>query len=490
MERRRTRRCAFAVEAVNASSKSTTDTREAHRFTTHSRGQGCRLIGNGTEKCKSGGHTGSAGVAVAGVGFEPRAAARAVARGAAQSLSAFGAERSVGLGARTVGGAWSTEHGARSSWERTAPCSLLPAHGNQRFAGVFGFQRIVILIRKLSSGAVEFDFLERPERHRAGTHVVVRILALIADTRIGRRLRRRPKNREQYVVRRARREQHGGDHDRNGGNEVPREIEATLGRRHERRFAVLRHELVNDLLRRLPLPREPQHVLVQRRAVGAAEVGRAAGVDVEPAAAAAAQPLLDRLNAGIVVRGGDGRERAAGATRIVDAAGTRRVLNDGAGRGCRERGDPAPADGMVHWSAGSSFTAYPACTRDVPDPLTATGPPPGHSTINPPITSTNPPNHTHQTSGLMVKRYTACSVPFTRPPSTTYRSSRSPLLMPTSVEGSKVGRPSASTCWRFSVRNRPIGLPSRRTSTSAAVTSRLRALYCEIPRCVKVYTWP
>src|SRR5438046_3820521 len=62
----------------------------------------------------------------------------------------------------------------------------------------------------------------------------------------------------------------------------------------------------------------------------------------------------------------------------------------------------------------SSFTAYPACVR-----RTAGEPPPGHNTMRPPATSTYPPNHTHQTSGLIVNRYTACSVPFTRPPSTT-----------------------------------------------------------------------
>src|SRR6266480_2213538 len=58
----------------------------------------------------------------------------------------------------------------------------------------------------------------------------------------------------------------------------------------------------------------------------------------------------------------------------------------------------------------SSFTAYPACVRrtaGVPPP------PPGQSTISPPSTNTYPPNQTHQTSGLIVKRYTACSVPLT-----------------------------------------------------------------------------
>src|SRR5882672_11133787 len=110
MERRRARRCASAVEAVNTSSKSTTDTREAHRFTTRSKGQGCRLIGNGTEKCKSGGYTGSAGVAVTGVGFERRAAARAVAGRSAQTLSALRAKHGIHLGRPTM-------FGTRGTWD-------------------------------------------------------------------------------------------------------------------------------------------------------------------------------------------------------------------------------------------------------------------------------------------------------------------------------------------------------------------------------------
>src|SRR2546430_15127442 len=70
----------------------------------------------------------------------------------------------------------------------------------------------------------------------------------------------------------------------------------------------------------------------------------------------------------------------------------------------------------VRHRSASSFTAYPACELG---PFTATGAPPGHSTMRPPITSTNPPNHTHQTSGLIVNRNTACSVPLTSPANTT-----------------------------------------------------------------------
>src|SRR5205814_1237843 len=132
-----------------------------------------------------------------------------------------------------------------------------------------------------------------------------------------------------------------------------------------------------------------------------------------------------------------------------------------------------------------SRPAYPACARRA-----AGEPPPGHITISPPNATIIPPYHTHQTSGLIVKRNTACSVPATVPPSTPYRSSRSMLMIAGSVEGWDVGRPSPSTCCRFSGVRNPIGLPLRRTSTVAAVICRFKASYCEIPRCVRVYVWP
>ena len=91
-----------------------------------------------------------------------------------------------------------------------------------------------------------------------------------------------------------------------------------LGRRHQRRFPVLLHELVDDLLRTLPLPREPQDVLVQRRTVRAGEVGRATRVDVQAAATGAAELFFDRLNTGIGVEGRDRLSRAAGPLRVID----------------------------------------------------------------------------------------------------------------------------------------------------------------------------
>ena len=53
--------------------------------------------------------------------------------------------------------------------------------------------------------------------------------------------------------------------------------------------------------------------------------------------------------------------------------------------------------------------------------------------------------------------------------------------MATSVDGSKVGRPKLSTCWRFSELMMPTAFPSFLTSTDAAVTTRLSDSYCETP---------
>ena len=57
--------------------------------------------------------------------------------------------------------------------------------------------------------------------------------------------------------------------------------------------------------------------------------------------------------------------------------------------------------------------------------------------------------------------------------------------MPTSVDGSNVGRLKLSTCWRFSEVSSPAALPSFTTSTVAAETIRLSASYCEMPTWVK-----
>src|SRR5436189_2609744 len=117
-----------------------------------------------------------------------------------------------------------------------------------------------------------------------------------------------------------------GDKDRETGQEVAREIEALPGRRHQGHLTVLLHELLEDLLRRLPLPREPEDVFVQRRTVCALEVGRTTGVDVEAAAAAAAELFFDRLYAGVGVEGGDGLFRATSPLRIMDSTGAHRTL--------------------------------------------------------------------------------------------------------------------------------------------------------------------
>src|SRR5438309_7784961 len=260
---------------------------------------------------------------------------------------------------------------------------------------------------------------------------------------------------------------------------------------------MLAHEAVDDLLRRPPSLILSQHLSMKRRTVAAREVGRAARVDIESTAAGAAQPLFDCLDRHEVVFGRDRVGRPPGPVRLEQAARRQTVrLLDGRTDGqkqpaCEEPKElPAvtvrPSDRpTVRHHSPTRRTAYPACVR-----LTAGDPPPGHMTIRPPSATIMPPYHTHHTSGLIVKRYTACSVPFTTPASTVYRSSRRSLRMPTAVDGSNVGRPLASTCWRFAVASSPIFLPLRATSTVAAVTRRLRAWYCETPRWVKVYVQP
>src|SRR5439155_1545221 len=80
--------------------------------------------------------------------------------------------------------------------------------------------------------------------------------------------------------------------------------------------------------------------------------------------------------------------------------------------------------------------------------------------MRPPRATIMPPYHTHHTRGLMVKRNTACSVPLTKPASTTYRYSRRSLRMPTLVEVWDVGRPRPSTCLRLWVVRTPMRLAS------------------------------
>src|SRR3989454_11457392 len=87
----------------------------------------------------------------------------------------------------------------------------------------------------------------------------------------------------------------------------------------------------------------------------------------------------------------------------------------------RSHQEPTPVDvqrsvvasGDAHFPSSTKRTEYPACARF------AAGEPPGHMTISPPSATIIPPYHTHHTSGLMVNRNTACSVPFTTPPRTT-----------------------------------------------------------------------
>jgi hypothetical protein len=106
---------------------------------------------------------------------------------------------------------------------------------------------------------------------------------------------------------------------------------------------------------------------MQGRAVRAVEVGRAARIDVEAAAAAAAQALFYRLNVRIIVDRSDGRLWTTGPTRIVDAPDTVGLLDcltDGHESACKRREETAtiqpvrPSDRLtLRHNCGSSFTA-------------------------------------------------------------------------------------------------------------------------------------
>ena len=125
------------------------------------------------------------------------------------------------------------------------------------------------------------------------------------------------------------------------GQQIAPEVEALRLRRHQRLLAVLRDERVEDLLRRLPRPVQLHDLAVQLGRVGAGEVGGAAGEDVEGAAAAAGEPLLDRLDPLVVVR--DLGRRARAARRRRGRAACRR--------------SPWPASGSCACWSGSSAAA-------------------------------------------------------------------------------------------------------------------------------------
>src|SRR5690606_21304747 len=155
------------------------------------------------------------------------------------------------------------------------------------------------------------------------------------------------------------------------------------------------------------------------RRVGAGEVGGAAGVDVQGAAAGALQPLFDSLDEFVVLGGRHPLAGASGRDRIPQGArlplprklpfllGRGRGRPDAGERRRRRRGAPEPAqeappvDGHVAGPAvPASCTSYPACRgRGAAPPV-----PPGHIVMRPPTTRTTPPIHTQMTSGLMVKR--------------------------------------------------------------------------------------
>src|SRR5258708_4366323 len=282
-------------------------------------------------------------------------------------------------------------------------------------------------------------------------------------------------------------QQDGGGQADGSRKEVSCQIEAPFGQHHHDGGAVLFHKVRDDLRPGEASRYQRQHPLVHGRTERAREVGRPARVHVQAAAAGALQLFLELLDGEVVVARGDGVDPPPGPRRIKHAscgAGAgKRVLRHLGQRQNRQRPEQRRQKFTAsdRHLAATSFTAYPA-SRFTPGPA-----PPGHITSKPPNATTMPPYHTHHTSGLIVKRNTPCSVPFPMPAGTPYRASRRPLMIPTAVDGWNVGRPNASTCWRFSVRRMPMRFPSRRTSIVAAVTWRFSASYCEMPRWVNVY---
>src|SRR5439155_20538874 len=205
----------------------------------------------------------------------------------------------------------------------------------------------------------------------------------------GARIRRRgPRPAAQYQRQYPRRhDEHEGRH------EVADEVEPTLRWCHQDRDAVLADKRVQDLRPGLSRLRQRHHAAMHGRTCGTSKVGRAAGVDILVAAARAVYLLLDRLDDGVVVGGGDGLERPPRARRVPETAGRSRS-REGIGRLRRcttprrydakkspptQHQELAPinvqrsvvASGDAHFPSPTSRTAYPACDR------LAAGEPPG-----------------------------------------------------------------------------------------------------------------
>jgi hypothetical protein len=94
-----------------------------------------------------------------------------------------------------------------------------------------------------------------------------------------------------------------------------------------------------------------------------------------------------------------------------ESRGHRRGRSEEPGGPAEERAAADPLRSVAHTGSTTGGLSGAGATRAV---LGA----PGHIVISPPSTSTPPPNQTHHTSGLMLNRYTACSVPFTAPAKT------------------------------------------------------------------------
>ena len=229
--------------------------------------------------------------------------------------------------------------------------------------------------------------------------------------------------------------------------------------------------------------------------VGAREVGRAAGEDVERAATVAGEASLDRLDlGGVLARLSVGRPRAAdgvGITQRADRPASReRVLRPQIEapppRNARRESPAVGLFGIQLAPARRAAPSIPPAPAVAPSPSAAARPH-RHDAAEGEHEPAEPDPPDQRIDVEAVDRLFGA---LDDPAKTRYRSSWRSLRIPTSVDGSKVGRLKLSTCCRFSEVSRPAAFPSLVTSTVAAETTRLSCSYCEIPTWVKWYWCP
>src|SRR5437879_7508432 len=204
---RRARRCASAVDATVASATSATTIRNMTDLTLPSlveRSDTDRRCQAETQGSR--GDARAAGVAVARVVLQGRPAARAVARRGSETAAALRAELGIRFQASTVGGtAGNGERGRGNGPRPTLPQSPFPfpsllAQRRHRLRRVLRFQRVVVGVRQLPSGAVELDLFQRAQRDRARGEIIIRIFPLATPSRFSPTVRESFRVPRQFTV--------------------------------------------------------------------------------------------------------------------------------------------------------------------------------------------------------------------------------------------------------------------------------------------------